>query len=95
MLAPGSNFIKTLPFPMRESELTLFTPATRDKFKRKGAITFCSISWAEYPGILACTVTWGTSISGIRETGMFLMPIMPITMMATSIMVTAIGRFIK
>ena len=92
MLAPGSNFNKIFPTSIRESELMLFTPDTCASCPLRGAITRFSISCAEQPGILSCTVICGMSMSGISDTGMFLMPTMPITTRAISIIVTATGR---
>ena len=62
---------------------------------RGGVTTLVSTSCTEAPGQVTCTVICGMSMSGIRDTGIYLNEIQPMTIKAMRHIVTAIGRLIR
>ena len=83
-----------MPTPLSDWERMSVSEGICMSWRRRGW-RYSSISRAELPSTLTCTVICGMSTSGMRETGISLMDTAPRTATAKSTMETATGRLMS
>ena len=94
MSVPYSNDRRMMPTPLSDWDLMSVREGICISSRRR-LCRYWSISLAELPSTLTCTVICGMSTSGMSETGISLMDTAPKTATAKRTIDTATGRFIS